>query len=500
MRSVFTIVIFCFTINLFAQTESNFDSLRIKSDSTGGESETDTILYEQIVALNKIAWEKYYAFDYYGAVIVFTEAIVLSPADPVLYYGRGVSKAKLSSYTEAFEDFSQAISLNPKFPDPYFNRGCIKMIQKDDNGAFWDFTTCLAMDSTYANAYYGRSDIYLRSNQYEAALKDLIKLRDLRPDYPNAYFAIGQVYKSLKQNDDAILNYSKAIELNEEYVDAYYSRAIVYIKKHDYNNAVEDYSSAIKYCKTDSAKLGLFHSERGHCYGVLEKYTEAFDDFETSFKIFPKDGKLYWNRGSVYGLKGQFTKAIEDFNIALKYLSNDSISSSDLYLNIGKAYKYLDNCKEAIVNFDKAVLLNPKNGNAFHYRGLCKETLKDLKGAKDDMEKAVIAQPDCACNKSEKYLEKLKAMLTKSVDKKYNIKVYPTVFTNSFNVDISVDEESENNITLILTDMNGRVVKRFYSTNTDHIEVTSENLVPGVYLYEISNGGNRLETGKVILK
>jgi tetratricopeptide (TPR) repeat protein len=71
--------------------------------------------------------------DYQGAISDFSYAIELRPNDPIHYYNRGISKAKLQDNIGALADYDRTIALDPKYRSAYTNRGIlrIQMGQKD---------------------------------------------------------------------------------------------------------------------------------------------------------------------------------------------------------------------------------------------------------------------------------------------------------------------------------------------------------------------------------
>ena len=58
------------------------------------------------------------------------------------------------------------------------------------------------------------------------------------------------------------------------------------------------------------------------------------------------------------------------------------------YFQRGYAKNQLKKCTEAILDFNKAIELNPKDGMAYYYRGFAKYVLSDKDGACLDLSKA----------------------------------------------------------------------------------------------------------------
>ncbi|MDE0317309.1 MAG: trypsin-like peptidase domain-containing protein [Candidatus Poribacteria bacterium] len=99
-----------------------------------------TLNSEHVLAYYKRARAKYYIDDYTGAIDDCTHAIKLNPEHARAYNGRGIAKVELSEsqsndgdlekaqhlYQEAIEDITQAIKIDPEDADFYSNRGISK--------------------------------------------------------------------------------------------------------------------------------------------------------------------------------------------------------------------------------------------------------------------------------------------------------------------------------------------------------------------------------------
>jgi len=73
--------------------------------------------------------------------------------------------------------------------------------------------------------------------------------------------------------------------------------------------------------------------------------------------------------------------------------SADTVTAVD-YVKKGNIQLDLKNYKEALVLLNKAVEMDPENGEAIAYRGMAKLNLKDYKGAVTDFDAAIKLIPD----------------------------------------------------------------------------------------------------------
>ncbi len=75
---------------------------------------------------------------------------------------------------------------------------------------------------------------------------------------------------------------------------------------------------------------------------------------------------------------------MNDYNYAIRL----NPKAWDIYLSRGKLQLEKKKYEEAISDFSLAIKYNASSGEAYYYRGACKDALKDSKGACADLKKA----------------------------------------------------------------------------------------------------------------
>jgi tetratricopeptide (TPR) repeat protein len=96
----------------------------------------------------------YWRTHYRDAIVDFTEAIALTPADAVPYYGRATAYVRVHDYTHAIADASQAIALNPKYANAYLQRGIALRRSGAPAEALADDEKTIALKPAPAFAWY----------------------------------------------------------------------------------------------------------------------------------------------------------------------------------------------------------------------------------------------------------------------------------------------------------------------------------------------------------
>ncbi|GHV79336.1 hypothetical protein AGMMS49944_11270 [Spirochaetia bacterium] len=161
---------------------------------------------------------------------------------------------------------------------------------------------------------------------------------------------------SLYNNGDwekAVSNFNKVIEKEPAYKQAYLYRGMAYRQLKQNMKAVDDLTQAIK---EDEAEFLAF-CERGFCYYDLEEYEEAAADLQ-----------YYVNKADTAGV--------------------------DAYRILGKAYFFLEQSRNAINAFTKALNIAPDDFESYANRGLSYYNVSDYNAALRDLTKALEIEPN----------------------------------------------------------------------------------------------------------
>lgn len=117
---------------------------------------------------------------YEEAIIVYDNAIKVSPQNALLYSQRGAAKADLNRLEEAVEDYSYALKLYSNLPVTLCNRGTLFFKLNKFEKALSDFEAAIKLDSHNARAYFGRGSIlFLAFNRINEGLNDIKKAAEL---------------------------------------------------------------------------------------------------------------------------------------------------------------------------------------------------------------------------------------------------------------------------------------------------------------------------------
>jgi tetratricopeptide (TPR) repeat protein len=210
----------------------------------------------------------------------------------------------------------------------YYKQGCDEL----DSGKYYlavgafDKAVDLSEDPA-PEVYFKRASAKLHLSDFNGSKTDLLKVVNLKPDFIEAHFLLGVVSDSMNRITDATEYYKRAIILNPNYKEAIYGISNIFLKSKDTNNAI----------------LGL------------EKLLKLNPNHKDALLLI---SKVYLENDRSLLLSNVYAGR-------LKMLDS---TCEEAYIICGRCDMKFLNTKSALTNFNKALVLNPENGDAYIYR------------------------------------------------------------------------------------------------------------------------------------
>ncbi len=259
-----------------------------------------------------------------------------------------------NAYDDAIADIKKALKLNDKNPITYY-----VLTEVLGYKAMW-----------YEARHYNEIDFASHNAIVDATTKGL-KL-STRNEWKKRFLERrAHEYLILKQYKLAVADYKSRIQLNPDDAGAYHDKAIAYMELGEFNEAVNDITKAIgmKNSSVDWPRSGYeirakVYEKMGKYKEAVEDYSNAFNTWEKAFGTFIKEQKLgssvaydiLTKRGDARRQVGDFSKAIEDYRLAIEW--SKEFHPSMIYEEIGDTYMDLEKPEEALIEYDKAILIN----------------------------------------------------------------------------------------------------------------------------------------------
>ncbi|MCF0226311.1 MAG: tetratricopeptide repeat protein [Methanobrevibacter sp.] len=219
-------------------------------------------------------------------------------------------------------------------------------------------------------------DVYLLNKQGDnlsrlGKFQDAIKCYDkaLVIEHDNEYIINNKAIALLNSGDvDGALEASDdAIKANPNSPIVLYWRGFILEVLRKYDAALEVYDKLIM---IDSENPEVWNA-RGNLLTDMGMPNEAIDSYNRAVKLSLDDSEMDANAlnrmGNAYIDLGQMDKALECYNAAID-IEKDNI---DFLLNKGVVLMELHKFEEAVASFDKVLLKNPDNEDAFFLKEEC---------------------------------------------------------------------------------------------------------------------------------
>lgn len=207
----------------------------------------------------------------------------------------------------------------------------------------------------YPNSYEliaSRCRAYLNRGLPGGALPDAIELVKLNSSNAEGWHLKGRSHLALAQTDSALIAHEKALSLGNK---------------------------------------ALYHYELGRAYNQAKEPDKAKIAFNQCVRSEPDFYKAYRELGSAYSILGDSAKAHLNFNKAIELTPMDPVNWNSRGLHHWAKY---DLHERAIVDYDKALLINKNYAYAFNNRGWSKWKLGDTSGALKDIRHSDRRRPN----------------------------------------------------------------------------------------------------------
>ena len=222
------------------------------------------------------------------------------------------------------------------------------------------YSKAIDLDPNCAAAYAARGDLYYAKGNYVGAIYDFGKLLKLQPQNAEVYFARGQANVKNGDAKGAMQDLTRAIELKSDYTEAYQNRALLYADQHMYAEAMADIQKA--------QQLGAqvdpdFVSAVSRVVKAQSSSPDAAKKagVATPSNLSPLDEALSEGMAA--------TTAAEQVKWFTKAVKLDP-KNANAYVYRGDAYCQQGDSEHGIADYNQAILLNPKLAVAYNNRGV----------------------------------------------------------------------------------------------------------------------------------
>ena len=214
------------------------------------------------------------------------------------------------------------------------------------------FLSILKKDPKSKDTLLFTSYNYMQMGDFKTAIIYFEMIIQLDKKLPQVFYNMGVCFNILGKTVEAVDSFKRAISLKEDYFDSYIQLGQLFKKLNLLEEAVKIYKLALpKVNQKDSINVNI-----SEIYYLQRNYQLSIKYAEDAFDLNPKNYFAKINLANCLMDQGECEKAIIELEQAKKINS----SSSMIFNNLGYGYKLLSNDTEAIINYQKAIELNPE--------------------------------------------------------------------------------------------------------------------------------------------
>ncbi|HEV8058484.1 MAG TPA: protein kinase [Gemmataceae bacterium] len=311
-----------------------------------------------------------------------------------LYLLRGFAQGELQAFDAAEADFQSALQLPLDEYSRYVlfvNRGVARVQQGRFEDAIADLKKATELKPSEYQAYVNLAQAYRRLNDLPKALEQLRRAVELEPSLAHLYRLRARLYLEMKQPALALADFDQAIQkenANSPFqADDQVERGKLLLQEQKYPEALASFDAAL-HLRSDHLLAQRLRAETLFHLGRYQEVVEAFDRYLETGKPLES---VYRGRGLARAELGKYPGAIEDYTRALELHPTSAVQAYR-----GWAHLLCDAPKLALRDFQLAIDLDPKNGDAYNGRGFVEATQGRKREAIHDADEAVRQGPASA--------------------------------------------------------------------------------------------------------
>ena len=284
-----------------------------------------------------------------------------------LYLLRGFAQEELQAWDAADSDFQKAAQLpldeNTRYVLLVY-RAVLRIRTDRCNDAIADLQMAIKLKPKAYQAFVNMANAYRRLGDLDQAVAQLDHALQLEPGLAHLYRLRARLHLERNEPERALGDFNQAIEgekSNSPYrVDDLVDRGRLFLRDKKFNEAVASFDAALA-SRNDHSQAQRLRAEALFHLGRFEEVVAAFDRYLETGKPLES---VYRGRGLARAELGRYPGAIEDFTKALEMGPTSAVQAYRGWMHLG-----VDAPKLALRDFELAIELDPKNGDAYNGRG-----------------------------------------------------------------------------------------------------------------------------------
>ncbi len=297
-------------------------------------------------------------------LLFFAALIAFAQNDRELEQHAASASAAMQSgnYRSAEQHNLAIVRLRPQMAEAYMNLGLSCYLQKKYVAATHAFDAGLRLKPDMWNASLFLGISHFNLNQIQAAILPLQHYTSQRPDDLQGQYYLGVSYLALERPNEAERPLLAALRINPRNIDVLYHLAQCYLqearrdppRRPSLSKSFQGVLETIAAIDPQSFRLAQLHA--GY-YESEGKKADAIQQLEQVLANDPRASGLHYTLGCLYMEDLQYGKSREQFEAELQLPA----PYARTYLQLGHIYVATGHALEAIPQLTKALELDPKS-------------------------------------------------------------------------------------------------------------------------------------------
>ena len=316
--------------------------------------------------------------QYIEAVAAFQKAIILDAdlenipqishtENTHIHVHLGAAYIGMKAYQNAIDALLKAIALDPDLVDAHYHLGHAYVEQGHPDKAIPHLERAIAIAPNLKRAHYNLARAYRESGNLEAATHAVTETLRLDPHYQpaheladaikQAHYNRGITYLNDERYSEAVPAFQNAITLDSDFITAHYNLGLTYLKMETYQRAVDALQKTIALDSTYKAA----HHALALAYLGQQELGKARDTARDALKL---NANYQPARSLLEAIDPSFTPPETQTTTPPEPDPSVDLQPSakprqEIYYELGIVYRDSKMHTEAIVEFQKAVDVDP---------------------------------------------------------------------------------------------------------------------------------------------
>jgi len=369
------------------------------------------------------------AMNFSDAIEQFSKAINLDPDNEKAYINRGAAYSNIGDHENAAKDYDRALVFDEKEAELYYFSGREWHLHGNNVMAIEKLNQAINFKKNFLEAYQVRSIVFVELGKYKLALEDCLKCLKLEED-EKSYYNIAQVYEKLDMLDEAENAYKNSINKNRRIVQTHFALAHLLYKREKYGEANNSITQALQ--------MEPYHLEgillQSQILAAQGNHPKAIEVLSMASIEFPDEERIFIYRGDINSQMNQPGYAVIDYSKAIE-LNPDS---AEVYYKRAGAYEEIRDYKQAVADYGVLLAMSKYDGTAQKLHDDASQRMFEL-NREENKPRVILKDPVAdEGNKVDVSKEIVVINLTGVVEDESEIK---TIQVNGFTVPVEETEE-----------------------------------------------------------